>query len=163
MQILHKYLFECKVIKKNFNYQIFSSIFYISPYKTCKKANIHSFFEQSYRFSCIFYIGFRYIYTSHTKYPFRKKSTRTKHSIDEDLFRFLFESNQKASTSGFAARHWQLSAKPFPTYYPSRHWHLHSVSRPQATANLKLYKHRHNEQRTSFARDNFQSRVPYYY
>ena len=45
MQILHKYLFECKVIKKNFNYQIFSSIFYISPYKTCKKANIHSFFE----------------------------------------------------------------------------------------------------------------------
>ena len=65
MQILHKYLFECKVIKKNFNYQIFSTKFCISTYKTCKKANIHSFFGQSYQFSCIFYIGFmRYMHTS---------------------------------------------------------------------------------------------------
>ena len=57
--------FECKVIKKNFNYQIFSTKFCISTYKTCKKANIHSFFGQSYQFSCIFYIGFmRYMHTS---------------------------------------------------------------------------------------------------
>lgn len=65
MQILHKYLFRVQSNKKNFNYQIFSIKFCISTYKTCKKANIHSFFGQSYQFSCIFYIGFmRYMHTS---------------------------------------------------------------------------------------------------
>lgn len=37
MQILHKYLFRMQSNKKNFNYQIFSTKFCISTYKTRKK------------------------------------------------------------------------------------------------------------------------------
>lgn len=100
MQILHKYLFECKVIKKNFNYQIFSPIFYISPYKTCKKANIHSFFEQSYRFSCIFYIGFRYIYTSHTKYLSEKNLQGPNIRLTRTYFDFFLSQTRKLQLQG---------------------------------------------------------------
>lgn len=101
MQILHKYLFECKVIKKNFNYQIFSPIFYISPYKTCKKANIHSFFEQSYRFSCIFYIGFRYIYTHLTQNILSEKNLQGPNiRLTRTYFDFFLSQTRKLQLQG---------------------------------------------------------------
>lgn len=99
MQILHKYLFECKVIKKTLTTKYFPLFFTFHPINM-QKANIHSFFEQSYRFSCIFYIGFRYIYTSHTKYPFRKNLQGPNIRLTRTYFDFFLSQTRKLQLQG---------------------------------------------------------------
>lgn len=100
MQILHKYLFECKVIKKNFNYQIFSSIFYISPYKTCKKPIFIPFSNNHIGFLAYF-ISVLDIYTHLTQNILSEKNLQGPNiRLTRTYFDFFLSQTRKLQLQG---------------------------------------------------------------
>lgn len=101
MQILHKYLFECKVIKKTLTTKYFPLFFTFHPIKHAKKPIFIPFSNNHIGFLAYFISVLDiYIYTSHTKYPFRKNLQGPNIRLTRTYFNFFLSQTRKLQLQG---------------------------------------------------------------